>query len=511
MSTDQIFDILVIGGGINGCGIAADAAGRGLSVCLVEKGDLAGATSSASSKLIHGGLRYLEHFEFSLVRDALQERERLLKAAPHLISPLRFVLPHVDGMRPHWMLRAGLLLYDGLAKRDSIPGSRKIRFASDRSGPPLRPEITRGFSYWDCWVDDARLVVLNARSAARNGAQIETRTEVLSYQPDATSPRIWQIKVAEKSGVERTLRSRVLINAAGPWVDHVAAREERPRSQPKSTPSARKLRLVKGSHIVIPRAPGMPADAYLLQSLDKRVVFVLPFERDFTLIGTTDEPYDGDPEVVQCSDQETDYLLNVVNRFFVRRLKRSDVVHSFAGVRPLIDDAEDDPSKVSRDFRIELRADPGTPPLLSVLGGKITTYRLLAEAVVDRLVPVLKRDAGAWTANKPLPGGLLNGSFSEFVADMRTRFPWLESRLLEDLCARHGTLMSDVLGDATGYKDLGEQIAPGLCARETLYMRDNEWAETAEDVLWRRTKTGLHVPASKMEQVCSLIETVLAS
>ena len=507
MGSDRIFDIAVIGGGINGAGIAADAAGRGLSVCLIEQGDLAGATSSASSKLIHGGLRYLEQYEFALVRDALSEREHLLTAAPHIITPLRFVLPHVDGMRPRWLLRAGLFLYDHLAKRQTLPGSRSVRFATDPSGRHLRADITRGFCYWDCWVDDARLVVLNARAAAQKGAAVHTRTRVTSYQPDPVDQNLWQIQTASENS-SPTIKARALVNAAGPWSDQVAAMEQDRAGVPRLK-SAGKLRLVKGSHVVVPRTPGMD-DGYLLQSSDGRVVFALPFEQRFTLIGTTDEPFDGDPADVACDNEERDYLLRVCNRFFGRRLTPEDVVHQFSGVRPLFDDAEQDPSKVTRDYRLEFRARSDSPPVLTVLGGKITTYRKLAEDAVNRFAAQFSKAGAAWTADHPLPGGALHEGVDGLKERLVAKYPNLCETLLSGLADRHGSLAFEVLGDAHSVSDLGGEFVPGLTKREVLYLRDFEWAKTAEDVLWRRTKFGLHVAPGEKNTLEAAVAACLA-
>ncbi len=508
MGSSKIFDIAIIGGGINGAGIAADAAGRGLTVCLLEQNDLASGTSSASSKLIHGGLRYLEHYEFALVREALAEREILLKVAPHIITPLHFVLPHVDGMRSRWFLRAGLFLYDNLAKRQTLPASRGLRFSQDPSGVPLQANLTRGFSYWDCWVDDARLVVLNARAAAQKGASIQTRTRVTGYQPNAAHDA-WGIETTSPRGAG-LVQARVLINAAGPWVDGVAGLERGLDKQPLE-PSAqrmRKLQLVKGSHIVVPRVAGAN-DGYVLQGRDGRVVFALPFEEHFTLIGTTDVAFDGDPAAVVCSAEEEVYLLKVFNRFFVRHLSRDDIKYRFSGVRPLFDDEQQDPSKVSRDYHLDLRREPHTPPILTVLGGKITTYRRLAEDALDRLSPLFPNARGAWTAGHPLPGGALGGSMGDLQQRLCAHYPNLDAPLLNALSRRHGMLSFAVLGDAKQMSDLGQKILPGLTEREVCYLRDHEWATSPDDVLWRRTKFGLTVEDSKVPAVTETLSTIL--
>jgi len=513
MSSDVIYDIAVIGGGINGAGIAADAAGRGLKVCLLEQADLGAATSSASTKLIHGGLRYLEHFEFSLVRDALQERERLLNAAPHLISPLRIVLPHVDGMRPRWLLRAGLFLYDHLARRRTIPASQSVRFAKDPSGLPLNADVTRGFAYWDCWVDDARLVVLNARAAQQKGAHIQTRARVVGYHQDTENTQVWKIETDTDSG-KAYFCARAIVNAAGPWADKVAALEQQTNDAFTEFPN-QKLRLVKGSHLVVPRHPGMN-DGYLLQNFDGRVVFALPYQDRFTLIGTTDEPFEGNPASPECSETERDYLLKVYNRFFVRRLSPDDVAHHFSGVRPLYDDDQGDPSKVTRDYRLELRDNPDDRPfLLTVLGGKLTTYRCLAQEAVDMLEPCFVkrgvRVGQAWTANHPLPGGALHDGVTRLINRLAGHYPAIDNSVITDLVSRYGTSTFELLGEAKDMSDLGSECCSGLFEREVRYLRDVEWAQTAEDVLWRRTKFGLQVPKDKQASVVDAITTCLQS
>lgn len=506
MDTSERFDIAVIGGGINGAGIAADAAGRGLKVCLIEQGDLAGATSSASSKLIHGGLRYLEHYEFSLVREALQERERLMHAAPHLIWPLRFVLPHVDGMRPRWLLRAGLFLYDHLSSRKVLPASRSVRFKSDVSGPYLKAELTRGFSYWDCWVDDARLVVLNARAAAQKGAVIQTRARVTRYQPSPEAPNLWQVHIQSGETTSR-ITARALVNAAGPWVDRVGALETQRDGAPIE-PSIPKVRLVKGSHVWL-RGRRSGDDGLILQNRDGRVVFVLPFGTSFTLIGTTDVPVEGDPGDARCSSDEQAYLLAAASRFLAKTVTPEDVVGSFSGVRPLYDDQESDPSKVTRDYRLDLRRSANAPPLLTVLGGKITTYRRLAEEAVDQLVAFFPNAGPKWTAHQTLPGGALAGDVADFKRRLFAHYPNLDQGLVSGIADRHGVLAYDVLGDARNMDDLGQMFMPGLCAREVTYMRDIEWAKTADDVLWRRTKFGLALSASDSEEIVEMIEGCL--
>lgn len=478
MGTDNVYDLVIVGGGINGAGIARDAAGRGLSVALFERGDLAGATSSASSKLIHGGLRYLEHYEFRLVAEALAERETLLSIAPHIVTPLTFVLPRVAGMRPRWLLRAGLWLYDHLARRSVLPSAKAVRFESSPYGNGLKPELRDGFSYSDCWVDDARLVVLNCRSAADAGARIEPRTEVRTARPEGN---VWNIRVQAGRQVEE-LRGRILINAAGPWVRSwlVEGLERRPNHS---------IRLVKGSHIVT--EPLYQGDhAFILQNDDGRVVLVIPYQGRYTLIGTTDIPHVGSPEAAVISNEEIDYLCRAVNRYFTRRLDSSDVLWSYSGVRPLYDDGSPNPSEVTRDYRLLLDSDSG-PPLLSIYGGKITTYRRLAEHVMEKLVPWFPEMKPAWTAGTPLSGGDMKVGRHGYIEALMGRYPNLPDGLVANLVARHGSNSPLVLGDATTQADLGVRFGENLYAREVEYFIEREWARSADDVLWRRTKAGL--------------------
>jgi glycerol-3-phosphate dehydrogenase len=500
MSDAELFDIAIAGGGINGAGIAADAAGRGLKVILAEKGDLAGATSSASSKLIHGGLRYLEHYEFRLVREALQEREVLLAKAGHIIWPLRFVLPHVTGLRPRWMIRTGLFLYDHLYWRQAIPASAPIDLAHDPAGRPLKPQLTSGFTYWDCWVDDARLVVLNARAAAQRGAEILTRTEVVSLVPDGD---VWGIEL--KSGLQRRrVRARTLVNAAGPWVGGVDAMARGNRS---GTAPAR-VRLVKGSHIVVPRIQDA-RDAYLMQSADKRVVFVLPYEERFTIIGTTDVVYDGDPAKVAIAGDEEAYLTALASEFFRAPIQPSDIVWRYSGVRPLYDDASDNPSAITRDYKLVM-SDSETPPMLSIYGGKVTTYRRLAEETLHRLARHLPDMGPDWTAKATLPGGDLPGrDFDAALRGLIARFPNYDAAQLRRLARRHGSLTADVIGDAQSLSGMGQHFGHGLTEREVVYMRQHEWAREPDDVLWRRSKVGLHLAPADRDAAAEAIGRLL--
>ena len=498
-------DLLVVGGGINGAGIARDAAGRSLRVVLCEKDDLAQHTSSASSKLIHGGLRYLEQYEFGLVRKALAEREVLLKSAPHIMHPLRFVMPQRNGedpagenrfgqprgQRPAWMIRAGLFLYDHLARRDFLPASGSIDLRADPAGAALQRRFARAFVYSDAWVDDARLVVLAAIDARDRGATILTRTRCTALRREAAR---WSATLAGPKG-ELALQARCVVNAAGPW----AARflEEAVGGGMACT---RPLRLVKGSHIVVPRLFDH-GKAYLLQQPDGRIVFALPYEGAFTLIGTTDVEYTGDLDRVAISAAEVLYLCEAANRCFERRIGREDVVWSYAGVRPLIaGDGAGSASKASRDYRLE--TDTRGAPLLSVFGGKVTTFRRLAEQAVDWIAPALGRRVPGWTAHACLPGGDLFGkepdarAVLEFDAWLRTRqqqYAWLAPALLRRYARAYGTRLGTLLSHCRTRADLGAEVAPGLFEVELDYLRRHEWALCADDVLWRRSKLGLHV------------------
>jgi glycerol-3-phosphate dehydrogenase len=497
MSGDPIYDLLIIGGGINGAGIARDAAGRGLSVLLVEQNDLASATSSASSKLIHGGLRYLEHYEFRLVRESLAEREVLLSIAPHIAWPLTFVLPHDSSLRPAWMIRAGLFLYDHLARRSRLPVSRRLDLTRDPAGRPLRPSFTRGFAYSDCWVDDSRLVVLNALDAKERGAAIRTRCRFEEARPEGG---IWSATLHTRAGGSSPARARIIVNAAGPWVESVL-RTGLDRAVPKN------LRLVKGSHVVVPRLYD-GAHAYILQHPDGRVVFVIPYEGSYTLIGTTDVLFDGDPGRVAISAAETEYLCEAVGRFLAKPVAANDVVWSYAGVRPLYDDTTANPSAVTRDYVFDIQAGEGRPPVLSIFGGKITTYRRLAEHALEKLKPFLPNLEPAWTGRSPLPGGdLPQGDFDAFLADFSSTRPWLPPDLARRLARAYGTRAERVLDGARTLADLGDDLGAGLTEGEVRYLMEHEWAETAEDILWRRSKLGLHGGAALAERLSDWLGT----
>lgn len=489
----EVYDLAVVGGGINGAGIAADAAGRGLSVFLCEQHDLAAHTSSASSKLIHGGLRYLEHHEFRLVREALAEREVLLAKAPHIVHPLRFVLPHRPHLRPAWMIRAGLFLYDHLGKRKKLPASRGLLFGVDS---PLKAEITRGFEYSDCSVDDARLVVLNAMAARENGAHIHPRTRCVSAR---RSKGLWHLHLERRDGSLYSVRARALVNAAGPWVDRFL-REELRQKPPYG------IRLIQGSHLIVPRLYE-GEHAYILQNEDRRIVFAIPYLGQFTLIGTTDREYRGDPAQISISEEETDYLLKVVNAHFKRQLGPQDILRSFSGVRPLCDDESDDPSAVTRDYTLALDNTPGEAPLLSVFGGKLTTYRKLAEAALEQLAPhfagVMK---APWTASAPLPGGEAMSTVEELAIQLMDRLRQLDPALARRWASTYGSRIWKLLDGAHNLSELGEHLGAGLYAREVEYLVHEEWARDADDILWRRTKLGLFLNARQTEHLASYLQ-----
>jgi glycerol-3-phosphate dehydrogenase len=486
------FDIIVVGGGINGCGIARDAAGRGLSVMLVEQGDLASGTSSTSTKLIHGGLRYLEQFEFRLVHEALMERERLLKAAPHIIWPLRFVLPHDRGIRPAWVVRLGLFLYDHIARRERLPGCETIRFANHPYGGALKDAFKIGFAYSDCGVDDSRLVVLAALDAKERGARILARTRFVSARRGADG---WEVTLRDaNSGATHQVRARALVNAAGPWVAEVLGTR-------LGVTSSKKVRLIKGSHIVTRRLYE-GEHAYILQNPDKRIVFVIPYERDFTLIGTTDVPYDEEPHRIEISEEETRYLCDSVARSLRTPVTPEDIVWSYAGVRPLFDDGSITASVVTRDYAFDLEAPLGAPPALSVFGGKITTFRRLAEHAMDELARFFPALKPAWTQTATLPGGdIPKGDFDAFLADLQARKPFLDPVVAHRLARAYGTRVDAFIGKARSCADLGRDFGMGLTEAEIDYLVNYEWAMTVEDVLWRRSKLGLHLPQAAIADV----------
>jgi glycerol-3-phosphate dehydrogenase len=487
-------DLLVIGGGINGAGIARDAAGRGLSVLLCEQGDLGEGTSSRSSKLIHGGLRYLEHGEFRLVREALIEREVLLANAPHLIRPMRFVMPQDAQLRSARLVRLGLWLYDHLGGRERLPGTRRIDLRQAPEGLPLKDAYAQAFEYSDCWVDDARLVLLNALDAQARGATILTRTAFVGASHAAGR---WQAQLRDTTtGAVRSVTARALVNAAGPWVEQVL------QGLPQ-VPQPLSLRLVKGSHIVVPKFWAGP-QAYLLQHTDRRVVFMTPYEGAYALIGTTEMPYQGDAAAVQISEAEISYLCEVVNRYLRQPIQPSEVVYAFAGVRPLYDDHRDNPSAVTRDYFFALSGSSagGPPPLLSIYGGKITTFRQLAEHALQKLAPFLPPMRAAWTAAAALPGGdLPGGDFDAALQAWRHELPWMPAAMAERWLHNYGTRARLVLGEARSLMDLGRDFGGTLTEREVAYLRQHEWARSADDILWRRSKCGLHMSAAQRQQL----------
>ncbi|MEX0619381.1 MAG: glycerol-3-phosphate dehydrogenase [Pseudohongiellaceae bacterium] len=489
--TSAAYDLVVIGGGINGCGIAADAAGRGLKVLLCEKGDLASATSSASTKLIHGGLRYLEQYEFGLVRKALKERELLQAAARHVIRPMAFRIPHQPHLRPRWLIRLGLFLYDHITRTARFPDSRTIRF--DDKGP-LVPSIRHGFEYWDAQVDDARLVVLNAMQARDRGATVVTRTQCTGIEAD--DPH-WQVALEDLiTGDSSCVRAKAVINAGGPWVGRVV--------QSITGRSAKlPVRLVKGSHLVVNRIHDGDY-AFLLQNDDGRVVFVIPFDERYSLIGTTEEDFSGDPGDAAISDTETDYLIGVVNHHFRHQITRSDVVWTFSGIRPLLDEEGMASTRISRDYRLEF--EDCALPLLSVYGGKVTTYRLLAEAAVDTVASIFPEAGPAWTRSAVLPGGDFT-DFGNLERAFNNQYPWLPDSVGKRWIGSYGTLAQRIPGDATSLADLGEDFGHGLYACEVNYLCDFEWARSAGDILWRRSKLGLSfspAQAARLEAHVSL-------
>jgi len=485
-----IYDLLVIGGGINGAGIARDAAGRGLATILVERGDLAGATSSASSKLIHGGLRYLEHYEFKLVHEALAEREILLRIAGHLVWPARFVMPHVPahfpGARPRWMIRTGLFLYDHLARRSLLQGSSSVRLDVPPYASGLKPEFKHGFVYSDCRVDDARLVLANALDARQRGARVLTATECLSAKRQDNA---WRVRLSD--GEE--IATKAIVNAAGPWVKQVL-------NERLGQPSRDLVRLVRGSHIMVPKL--YEGDhAFILQNDDRRVIFMIPYGELHTLVGTTDVPQ-VELESAQPSYDEVDYLCRAVNRYLQKPVRPGDAVWRFAGVRPLYDDGTSDPSAVTRDYTLRVDDDAGAAPVLSVFGGKITTYRHLAEQVMEHLKPYFPALKAPWTDRAALPGSDFGGRSREQARDaFFARHSAIAQPTLRGIFRRHGTRADDVVGDGK----LGEEFGAGLTERELRYFIAQEWARTAEDVLWRRTKCGLLMTRAQRERVAQAV------
>jgi glycerol-3-phosphate dehydrogenase len=491
------FDLLIVGGGINGVGIARDAAGRGLSVALCEQGDLAEYTSSASTKLIHGGLRYLEYYEFRLVRESLLERERLLESAPHIIRPLRFILPHEKGIRPAWFVRLGLFLYDHLAPRKRLPGTETIKLTRHPAGAALKPGFDTAFVYSDCWVDDSRLVALNALDAAERGADIRVRTKLVSARRDGDA---WAATLQSETGETSELRARVLVNAAGPWVAEVL-------NSTLGLNTRKGVRLVKGSHIVMPKL-FEDEYAFILQNTDKRIVFAIPYQGRFTLIGTTDVPVDIAPGKAVICDDEVRYLCDAINHIFKREITPADVVWSYSGVRPLFDDGSIHASAVTRDYVFDLEDGHGQPPVLSIFGGKITTFRKLAEHALNELKPFFPGMKPSWTEAAKLPGGdIPEADFERFFAELRRRRPFLPEALARRLARAYGTRVEELLGSTRTMADLGEDFGGGITAAEVDYLVRREWARHAEDILWRRSKLGLHVPEGTADRIDAYLKS----
>ncbi|MCR6670435.1 glycerol-3-phosphate dehydrogenase [Devosia ginsengisoli] len=488
MAGSDSVDIFVIGGGINGASVARDAVGRGYSVALAEMNDLASGTSSAATKLVHGGLRYLEHYEFRLVHEALAEREVLWAEAPHIIKPLRFVLPHHKGLRPAMVLRAGLAMYDYMGGRRLLPPTKMLDLTRDVTGKPLKPGYRLGFEYSDCWVDDARFVVLNARDAADRGAAIHVRTKVTGMRREGGG---WLVALDGEAG-QQSVRAKLVVNAAGPWVDHVI-------SEAMGRSGAHHVRLVKGSHIVVHKLYDHDR-CYIFQNADGRIIFAIPYEDDFTLIGTTDADYHGDPKNVRISDQETDYLLSAASEYFALPVTRDQIHWSYSGVRPLFDDGASAAQEATRDYVLKVDGDAADGAVINVFGGKLTTSRRLAESVLDKIEAVLGKKGAAWTKTSRLPGGDFEPlAFEAEARRLGMDYAGIPARLLRRLLRQYGSKARIVLGSAGGVEELGQHFGWDLYAAEVDYLMGHEWARTAQDVLWRRTKVGLRVSADEVK------------
>ena len=487
--TMSVYDLVVIGGGINGAGIARDAAGRGLNVMLCEKEDLAQHTSSASTKLVHGGLRYLEYYDFMLVRHALAEREVLLRAAPHIIWPLRFILPHHQALRPSWLIRLGLFLYDHIGGRVLLPKSNSVDLSTHVSGEVLKDDYVKGFEYSDCWVQDARLVTLNVMDAAERGCDVRVRTECTDL---IRKNGQWTIHLQDHlSGQSSSVTARAVVNASGPWVEKTLNLDEEHDSQYG-------VRLVKGSHVVVPKLFDHPY-TYIFQNADNRIIFAVPYENDYTLLGTTDVEIQAEPGTEKIEDSEIEYICSNASEYFKTPVTKQDVVWTYTGVRPLYDDASENASKVTRDYKLDLDTREDAP-ILSVYGGKITTFRKLAEQAVDMLKPVLDFSAGAWTSPEPLPGGdIPKADYDAFLVRSQQQYPWLEPALLHDYCRNYGTRITRLIGQASSMGDLGHHFGGPLYQAEVDYLISDEWARSAADILWRRSKKGLHTPEGTEE------------
>lgn len=490
--SERLVDVFIIGGGINGCGIARDAVGRGYSVMLAEQGDLASGTSSASTKLVHGGLRYLEHYEFGLVREALTEREVLLRAAPHVIWPLRLVLPHHRQLRPAWLIRLGLFLYDHIGGRKLLPPTRVLDLRSDEAGKALKQQFVKAFEFSDCWANDARLVVFNARDAADRGAVVRTRTRVVSAR---RADGVWHVETEHADTGERsTTTARLLINAAGPWIDHVLG-------DALGRNDAHNVRLVKGSHMVIKRKFAHER-AYFFQNADGRIFFAIPYEDDFTLIGTTDLDFEGSLDRIEIADSEIDYLCEGASEYFREPVTRDDIVWTYSGVRPLFDDGASKAQETTREHVIRTEGDKADGVLVNIFGGKITVYRRLAEEVLEHVEEVLGARGKPWTAEAPLPGGdFPPDGYETLVADLRRDYPFIEKTHARRLVRQHGTRARKILGEANSIADLGRHFGADLYAAEVDFLMREEWAVTAADVLWRRTKRGLRMTPEEAESL----------
>ena len=495
MSVD--FDIFIIGGGVNGCGIARDAVGRGYSVALCEKNDLASGTSSGSTKLIHGGLRYLEHYEFRLVREALSERELLWKAAPHIIWPLRFVLPHHKDLRPRWLLRLGLFIYDHIGGRKLLPAAAALDLKKDPAGKPLKSIFEKAFEYSDCWVNDSRMVVLNARDAADRGADIRTRTSCVKAERDGD---IWKVTTLDHTtNTEKTETARIIINASGPWVDEVLR-------LPLSDQAAQNVRLVQGSHIVVPKLFDHDR-CYIFQNADDRIIFAIPYEQDFTLIGTTDHDFKGDLSQIKIDPEETSYLCSAASEYFKKPIVPADVVWTYSGVRPLYDDGASKAQEATRDYVLRSDGEAGQAKLINVFGGKITTYRRLAESMLEKIEEAIGSKGAKWTAGATLPGGDFDQQkFEALVDQYAIQFPFLERQMLWRLVRAYGTKTLNILQGATKIEDLGEDFGAGLSECEVKYLIEYEWARSADDIVWRRSKLGLRLNGDAIARLNLWIE-----
>ncbi len=492
-----VYDIAIIGGGINGCGIARDAAGRGLSVFLCEQNDLAGGTSSASTKLIHGGLRYLEYYEFRLVREGLREREVLLNMAPHIIWPLRFILPHHKGLRPAWLIRLGLFLYDHIGGREILPGTTSVNLKTDAAGKVLKDNFSKGFEYSDCWVMDSRLVVLNAMDAAARGAEIRTRSPLLSA---SRTGKTWQLQVLDKASSTTTqVEAKTLVNASGPWLDELL-------NHISHTATKEHIRMVQGSHIIVKKLFDHER-AYIFQNGDGRIIFAIPYENEFTLIGTTDRDFHGHPDNVSISKEETDYLCQAASEYFLKEITADNVISSFSGVRPLFDDGKSEAKAATRDYVLKLDTGKNEAPLLSLYGGKITTYRKLAESVLAELDQFLPNMGDEWTEKSVLPGGDFDPNDFDFsVRELLSRCPVLSREQATRLFRAYGTRAYAMTDSIQEPKDMGTSFGHGLYGFEVDYLITREWAKCAADVLWRRTKLGLFLSATEAENLDSYIK-----